>query len=718
MIRTWSRCYGSVAARRTGMSARVPAPVPGERRRACPAPLPDLGSLGLNVGMEAPEASPSDKWVTEQGELVVSDSSSKRAEWASFGPTGSAFEMRVTSFPDVELRDGSERANNDDGLREYEESCVRKGRLTVATLHNRDTRVRKLYNVFFLANGARNDVDPYAAANIVERQLRHMPRNGEENRRCRAAAKTRFKAQLVEQVTTAVDAVHNAVHTSTAQVAEGEATVEWWLEAMFALHLRTDDDFCEQLRARTASPMATLAFGSLVQTRQLAGGHKEKNFLSDDGVAEMWINNGEETDGEVVWTEDDMIDTLFFKGKRAVLCKSPVFGGFFHMPKKLLTRVATSMDFEGMDDVARGTADNGWTWTMSERSKSKWAELLADECAAAAERKEKKAAKRKCPPSPDAVGGADRARDTLRRVAVTPKPMRQFHRAWMVDPTDSTVFERIADFQEGSDGVESTFDNLHFFPSRSLVTWSGHSDDRYGFNELEVSYSALAQNGTLEEGDEWRDQDVGFWAAAYVGLWYAQNRASFDWNDEDELPSGEAGIFAFGDEPATFGLKDWEVSDDDHAVLMKLAEKLENWEDGFGYTDYGKTSGWRHPAVVYCLDGGIRSTPSLKVSHASTAYEVATRVWRAHPHWVSRVVLVGITPELAWTPHGETPAERLKSLLKCVVWANLDVPTDTGHYNSSQYKLKDAEAGTDAAYREYVAWWRDHVETFSPAWEE
>lgn len=338
------------------------------------------------------EASPSAEWVKEEGKLVVSDSSLMDAEWASFGPPGSAFEMRVTSFPDVESREGSERSNNHDGHREYNESFVHKGRLTVATLHNRSTHVKKLYNVFFLAYKAPGNVDPDAVADIVERQLGHMPTDGKENQRRKADEKKGFTKRLVQQVMEAAEEVHNR----TDQVAEGEAAVKWWLKAMFALHHRTDDDVCKQLRAMTASPIATLTFGSLVHARRLAEGREERSFLSDDSVAEMWIKNGTKTEGGMVWTEDDMIDSLFFKGKTAVLCKSPVFGQFFHMPKRWLTRVATNMDFEGMDDAAsdeernemntaRGTADNGWTWTMSKSSESNYRELLNEKRAAAEE---------------------------------------------------------------------------------------------------------------------------------------------------------------------------------------------------------------------------------------------------------------------------------------------------------------------------------------------
>ena len=57
-----------------------------------------------------------------------------------------------------------------------------------------------------------------------------------------------------------------------------------------------------------------------------------------------------------------------------------------------------------------------------------------------------------------------------RMVAVEPNPYREFHHAWMLDPFDEALFKRIAECQEGaSDGEDSTFLDLHFFPDSCLV---------------------------------------------------------------------------------------------------------------------------------------------------------------------------------------------------------------------------------------------------------
>lgn len=57
-----------------------------------------------------------------------------------------------------------------------------------------------------------------------------------------------------------------------------------------------------------------------------------------------------------------------------------------------------------------------------------------------------------------------------RMVAVEPNPYREFRHAWMLDPLDKDLFKRIAECQEGaSDGEDSTFLDLHFFPDSCLV---------------------------------------------------------------------------------------------------------------------------------------------------------------------------------------------------------------------------------------------------------
>ena len=73
------------------------------------------------------------------------------------------------------------------------------------------------------------------------------------------------------------------------------------------------------------------------------------------------------------------------------------------------------------------------------------------------------------------------------------------------------------------------------------------------------------------------------------------------------------------------------------------------------------------------------------------------------PFWIPRVVMAGMTPEIAWTPHGNTPRERLQSLLKCITNAELVLSSRLW----PSYRLQDLSiVGTDDAYDAFASWWR------------
>lgn len=68
-----------------------------------------------------------------------------------------------------------------------------------------------------------------------------------------------------------------------------------------------------------------------------------------------------------------------------------------------------------------------------------------------------------------------------------------------------------------------------------------------------------------------------------------------------------------------------------------------------------------------------------------------------------------MTPEIAWTPNGNTPRERLRSLLKCITNAELDLSS------WPSYQLQDLSiVGTDEAYDAFARWWRlERLDKFS-----
>ncbi len=58
---------------------------------------------------------------------------------------------------------------------------------------------------------------------------------------------------------------------------------------------------------------------------------------------------------------------------------------------------------------------------------------------------------------------------------------------------------------------------------------------------------ALSQNGTLGLGDEWKDQEPGFYAAAYAPLWRVQQGIPLDEEvGKDTWSTGAPGIFGGG----------------------------------------------------------------------------------------------------------------------------------------------------------------------------
>ena len=291
-----------------------------------------------------------------------------------------------------------------------------------------------------------------------------------------------------------------------------------------------------------------------------------------------------------------------------------------------------------------------------------------------------------------------------RMVAVEPNPYREFHHAWMLDPFDEALFKRIAECQEGADGEDSTFLDLHFFPDSCLVDWSERADDRYGYNTLTASYVALSNNGTFGLGDEWKDQEPGFYAAAYASLWRVQQGIPLDEEvGEDTWSTGAPGILGGGpDKPY---LNDWIVSKEDHATIMRVADDPEMWEDY--YSDFCPFPDHRYPpALVPYMEGySYRPSPMLKTD-GDEMLKASTRAKASCPFWIPRVVMSGMTPEIAWTPHGNTPRERLQSLLKCITNAELDLYQSTPRL-WPRYRLQDLSiVGTYKAYDAFASWWR------------
>lgn len=264
----------------------------------------------------------------------------------------------------------------------------------------------------------------------------------------------------------------------------------------------------------------------------------------------------------------------------------------------------------------------------------------------------------------------------------------------MLDPFDEALFKRIAECQEGAaDDEDSTFLDLHFFPDSCLVEWSGRADDRCGSNTLTASYVALSNNGTFGLGDEWKNQEEGFYAAAYASLWCVQQRIPLDEEvGEDRWSTGAPGILGGGpDKPY---LNDWIVSKEDHATIMRVADDPEMWQEY--YSDFRAFPDHRYPPVL-----AYRPSPMLKTD-GDEMLEASIRTKASCPFWIPRVVMAGMTPEIAWTPHGNTPRERLRSLLKCITNAELDL---YGLWPS--YSLQDLSiVGTDNAYDAFTSWWR------------
>lgn len=305
------------------------------------------------------------------------------------------------------------------------------------------------------------------------------------------------------------------------------------------------------------------------------------------------------------------------------------------------------------------------------------------------------------------LSGLKRSRDDegdptpqTRMVAVEPNPYREFHHAWMLDPLDEDLFRRIAECQEGADGEDSTFLDMHFFPDSCLVEWSARADDRYGSNTLTVSYEALSNNGTFGLGDEWRDQEPGFYAAAYACLWCVQRGIPLDEAiGEDLWSTGSPGILGGGHEKPY--LNDWQVSQEDHATIMRIADDPEMWQDY--YSDFRPFPNHMYPPVLvpYMEGYPYRPTPMLKTDGDEDMLKASIRVKQSCPFWIPRVVLSGMTPEIAWTPRGDSPGERLRSLLRCVTSAELDVYSRWPRYNLHDRSI----VGTDKAYDAFSSWW-------------
>ena len=317
-------------------------------------------------------------------------------------------------------------------------------------------------------------------------------------------------------------------------------------------------------------------------------------------------------------------------------------------------------------------------------------------------------------PEPEPESEASR---TAIAIAVDPAPIREFHHMWQVDPTATdAMLGAIASCQEGAAGdPRLVFTKLHFFADDALRGWSGHTEDRYGSNTLSVSFRALGQNGTFEWGDEWENLvEEGFFAAAYVSLWLVKEGFGLDeFPEDDAWRTRPAGIE--GGRGAEAHLRPWKVDRADHELLLRIASETERWdfEEYGGFYVYDRGGARKRIDKVLIPTDRARFSPVMEVDPASPDSgpfgKAARRVQDACPYWIPRVVLGGLTPEIAWTPYGDSPRERMVHLLKCVTAVTLEWPAPNGVYEYAHYALRNPDlAGTDEAFAEYAEWWKAH----------
>ena len=334
--------------------------------------LPNLSSLKIGTLVADGDA---DSLKEEPGKLEILTRAGE-VEWMPFQSPGSPFQVRVTAFRNVTLYDGSTRSNDEYGEEEYKKFSVHDGVLTIATLHDTRPASRptsqptKVFNVFFLKNGSQGEPDN--ADQIVQRLIGHISGSGREITNRRAREKTHFANALSSQALFVAKGAHE--HPSMDQ--SGTDQLTWWTKAMFSIVAA--DDMSSIGPVVSLSPLEALQFGSLPQGRRVDT-RDDESFWGSDNIARAWRKHGTTTEsGSHSWTEDDMINLLFFASTKKVLVNAPTYGFFFRSIKQSLLEVATRFtswqDEAQAEQLALGTNANKWTWTMDAKTKQTYTE--------------------------------------------------------------------------------------------------------------------------------------------------------------------------------------------------------------------------------------------------------------------------------------------------------------------------------------------------------
>ena len=315
--------------------------------------LPALSKLSIGVEVDS---ECEDELVAVPGALEIA--SADAAVWAEWG--SSAFAVRTTYFPGSVFKDGNTRAKCQYGIDEYNKFSVHKGSLLVSTLHKgAQTRV---LNAYFFENC---DEEPHILDDLAELMAGHLSRSGKENQAIRRKTIAQNKKGLVSQVLGAAVAAHEP--SKKLEFPTMNEQLRW-----FGSITCTNDNL-DWPYDREQSPLETLQFASLLRPIRVET-NEEVEFYTEEQIAQAWIKQKNSPE----WSEYDMIDFFVSGGKMM-----PTFGYFFRNIRKTLYKIATARvsysEEQEADAQARGTKDNGWTWTMHSSAAAYYKEVFENE---------------------------------------------------------------------------------------------------------------------------------------------------------------------------------------------------------------------------------------------------------------------------------------------------------------------------------------------------